>query len=65
MSQRNIVAWTAIRYDGHYPPFVSINETDQGVDIQVRDPKSNHALATVTKAEWNELRRQIIERGEV
>lgn len=61
--QRNIVAWTAP--SGGYPPFVAVNETDRGVDIQVRDENGLHALVSISKADWNVLRHQIIERGEV
>ncbi len=57
---RNIAAFTATKYEGYYPPYISINEVDGAVEITIRSPEKDgaegsHGTITLSKEEYGAL----------
>lgn len=60
MTRTNIAAFTAVKYEGYYPPYISINEVDGAVEITIRSPEKNGAVGaeaaiTLSREEYQGL----------
>jgi hypothetical protein len=59
-TRTNIAAFTATKYEGYYPPYISINEVDGLVEITIRSPEKDgaegsHGVITLSKEEFAAL----------
>lgn len=60
----NLAALTVLQ--SPYPAFVSINDTGTNVEVHARAQGGEpYVVVALSYDEWRELRRQIIERGEI
>ncbi|MER9524054.1 hypothetical protein NKI96_10760 [Mesorhizobium sp. M0292] len=54
MTRTNIAAFTATNYEGHYPPYISINKEDGLVEIMIRSPEKNGVEGTLAAIKLSE-----------